>query len=81
MLKRLLRRLKGSRPRKLGMFRSKLETVSKVSQKRRRGRPSKQKEPQEPSATVIEPIKKMVSVQPKSRNGLMIRKPAHFDGM
>jgi hypothetical protein len=38
-------------------------TTSKVSQKRPRGRPPKQKEPQEPSATVIEPIKKMVSVR------------------
>jgi hypothetical protein len=43
-------------------------TTSKVSQKRPKGRPPKQKEPQgprepqEPSATVIEPIKKMVSV-------------------
>jgi hypothetical protein len=58
-----------------------LETESKASQKRPRGRPPKQKEPQERSATVIEPIKKMVSVQPRSRNRRMIRKPAHFDDM
>jgi hypothetical protein len=58
-----------------------LETESKASQKRPRGRPPKQKEPQGPSATVIEPIKKTVSVQPRSRNGRIIRKPAHFDEM
>jgi hypothetical protein len=37
-----------------------LETESKASQKRPRGRPPKQRKPQEPSATVIQPIKKMV---------------------
>jgi hypothetical protein len=58
-----------------------LEIESKASHKRPRGRPPKQKEPQEPSATVIEPIKKMVSVQPRSRNGRIIRKPAHFNEM
>jgi hypothetical protein len=40
-----------------------LETEYKASQKRPRGRLPKQKEPQEPSTTVIEPIKKMVSIQ------------------
>jgi hypothetical protein len=58
-----------------------LETESKVSQKRPRGRPPKQKEPQKPSATVIEPIKKMVSVQLRLRNRRIIRKPAYFDGI
>ena len=56
-----------------------LEIESKASQKRPRGRPPKQKEPQKPSATVIEPIEEMVSIQPKSRNGRVIRRPAHFD--
>ncbi len=57
-----------------------LETEAKASQKRSRGSPPKQKEPQEPPITVIETIRGMVSVQPKSRNGRIIRKPAHFDG-
>ena len=56
-----------------------LQIGSKASQKRPRGRPLKQKERQEPSATVIEPIKEMVSVQAKSRNGRIIKRPAHFD--
>jgi hypothetical protein len=38
-----------------------------------------QKEPQEPYATMVELIKKMVSVQPRSRNRRIIRKPAHSD--
>jgi hypothetical protein len=60
--------------------RKQLETVYKASQKRPRGRPPTQKEPQEPSTTVIKPIEEMVSVQLKSRNGRIIRKSAHFDG-
>jgi hypothetical protein len=58
-----------------------LETESKASQKRPRGRPPKQKKPQESSATVIQPIKKMVSVQLRSREGRLIRKLAHFGEM
>jgi hypothetical protein len=58
-----------------------LETESKASQKRLRGRTPKQRKPQEPSATVIQQIKKMVSVQPRSRNRRLIRKPAHFHEM
>lgn len=61
------------------MAQKQLETESKVSQKTPRGRPSKQKEPQEPSVIVIKPIEEAVSVQPKSRNGRIIRRPAHFD--
>lgn len=56
-----------------------LETESKASQKRPRGRPAKQKKPQEPAVTVIEPIEKVVAIQPRSRNGRTIRRPAHFD--
>jgi hypothetical protein len=56
-----------------------LGTGSKTSQKRPRGRPPKQKKPQELSATLIEPVEEMVSVQPKSRNERIIRKLAHFD--
>jgi hypothetical protein len=56
-----------------------LQTESKASQKGSRGRPPKQKEPPKPSATVIEPSKEMVSIQPRSRNGRINKKPAHFD--
>ena len=56
-----------------------LETRSQVPRKMPRGRPQKQKKLQEPSATMLEPIEEMVSVQPRSRNGRIIRKPAHFD--
>jgi hypothetical protein len=56
-----------------------LETGSKTSQKRPRGRPPKQRKPQELSETMVEPVKEMVSVQLKSRNGRIIKKPAHFD--
>jgi hypothetical protein len=56
-----------------------LETGSKTSQKRPRGRPPKQKKAQEPYATMIEPVEEMVTVQPKLRNGRIIRKPIHFD--
>jgi hypothetical protein len=56
-----------------------LETGSKASQKRPRGRPPKQKKPQELSAPMNEPVEEMVSVQPKSRDGRIIRKPVHFD--
>jgi ATPase subunit of ABC transporter with duplicated ATPase domains len=58
-----------------------LETGSKTSQKRPGGRPPKQKKPRELSATMIEPVEEMASVQPKSRNERIIRKPAHFDGI
>jgi len=58
-----------------------LETESKASQKRPRGRPPKQKKPQEPPAIESEPNDEVVSVQPKSRNGRIIRKPVHFDEM
>ncbi|TKA61583.1 hypothetical protein B0A55_13560, partial [Friedmanniomyces simplex] len=56
-----------------------LETESKASQKRPRGRPPKQKKPKEPPAIESEPNDEVVSVQPKSRNGRIIRKPVHFD--
>jgi hypothetical protein len=56
-----------------------LETGSKTSQKRPRGRPPKQKKARETCATMIEPVEEMVSVQPKSRDGRIIRKPVHFD--
>ncbi|KAK3618089.1 hypothetical protein LTR22_026497 [Elasticomyces elasticus] len=56
-----------------------LETESETSQQSPRGRPPKQKEAQEPSVTVIQPIEEMVSVQATSRNGRIIRRPAHFD--
>jgi hypothetical protein len=56
-----------------------LQTESKASQKRPRGRPPKQKEPPKPSAIMVEPSEEMVSIQPRSRNGRIIKKPAHFD--
>jgi hypothetical protein len=56
-----------------------LLTESKASQKRSRRRPPKQKERPKPSATVIESSEEMVSIQPRSRNGRIIKKPAHFD--
>ncbi|TKA24266.1 hypothetical protein B0A54_17654, partial [Friedmanniomyces endolithicus] len=56
-----------------------LETESKASQKRPRGRPPKQKKAQEPPAIESEPNDEVVSVQPKSRNGRIIRKSVHFD--
>lgn len=53
-------------------------------QKRPRGRfrPSKHKEPQQSQelyVTVIGPIEKMVSVEAKSRSGLIMKKSAHSD--
>jgi hypothetical protein len=50
--------------------RKQLGTGSKTSQKRPRGRPPKQKKPQELSATMIEPVEEMVSVlkQPEHSN-------------
>lgn len=56
-----------------------LELESRASQKRPRGRQPKQKKPQEPPMIVIEPVEEVASIQPRSRHGRTIRKPAHFD--
>jgi hypothetical protein len=57
-----------------------LQIESKASQRSLGGRLSRQKEPQEPPGIMVEPIEEMVSIQPKSRNGRIIRRPARFDG-
>ncbi|KAK0253616.1 hypothetical protein LTR35_018355, partial [Friedmanniomyces endolithicus] len=74
-----LKKAQREQTREARMAQKRLQTESKAIQKRPRGRPPKQKEPQEPSVIVIKPIEEAVSVQPKSRSGRTFRKPAHFD--
>lgn len=74
-----LRKAQREKDREAKKAKKQLQTASKTSQKRLRGRPPKQKGPQEPSATVVNPVEKMVSIQAKSRHGRTIKKPAHFD--
>jgi hypothetical protein len=73
-----LKKAQREKDREAKKARKQLQTESKASQKRSRGRPPKQKEPPKPSATVIGSSEEMVSIQPRSRNGRIIRKPAHF---
>ena len=55
-----------------------LQTKSKALQERPKGRPPKQKKPREAPAVVSESIDKVVLVQAKTRNGRIVKKPAHF---
>ncbi|KAK1807540.1 hypothetical protein LTR12_018115, partial [Friedmanniomyces endolithicus] len=59
--------------------RKQLETKSKASQKRPKGRPTKHKKNEAPPAIMSEPTNEVVSVQPESRNGHIIKKPADFN--
>ena len=55
-----------------------LQTKSKALQERPKGRPPKQKKSREAPAVVSESIDKVVLVQAKTRNGRIVKKPAHF---
>jgi N-methylhydantoinase A/oxoprolinase/acetone carboxylase beta subunit len=57
-----------------------LQSVSKASQKRSRGRLLRQKDFKECPTIGSGPINGVVSIQPTSRNGRTTKTPGHFDG-
>jgi hypothetical protein len=56
-----------------------LQTDSSASKRRPRGRPPKQKQPQEPVVVVVEPEVERVPEQLRSRTGRAIKRPRLFD--
>ena len=79
--KEALKKARRERDKEARKAQKQLKTESKASQKRPRGRPPKQKKPKEPPTVVSEPVDKVISVQPRSRNGRIIRRSVHFDEM
>lgn len=73
-----LKKAQREKDRKASKAQKQLETESKAMHKRSRGRPPKQKKPEEPPTIMSDLTNKVVSIQPKSRNGCTIKKPTCF---